>query len=204
MIGFIRLLMIRMILIHFHFINQFFDSVNIFTIEILKPPIAKEIESKQTNNHREKQIKRQKSITICFCVWNRFCNYNHFANQKRNKTQIKRKIILFIQFKLMKKIFQRIISSQSRIADFSIKSKELTEEENCNQSHRSHQNLDVKPESERNWEKPNHNQNDRKQNNGRPKLVAHIFSNPFQRMMHLSLFFRRNLRRFGNIFLIPK
>lgn len=95
------------------------------------------------------------------CVWDRLNKDNHLTNQKRNKTQIERKIILFVELKLMEEIFQRIVSSQSRIADFFIKFKEFAEKENRYQSHRCNQNLDVKLKPEGYLKKPDKNQNKR-------------------------------------------
>lgn len=88
------------------------------------------------------------------CVGNRFDDNDHLTDKERDKTQIKRKIILLVKFKLMKKIFQRIQSSQRWIADFFIKFKKPAEKENGYQSHRSNQDFDIKFKSERYRKKP--------------------------------------------------
>lgn len=98
-------------------------------------------------------------------VRNRFCYDNDLTNKKRDKTQIKGKIILFIEFELVKEILQSIIGSQSRIIDFFIQFKKFTEEKSSYQRHRSHQNFDVELETERYREKPDYYQDDWQENN---------------------------------------
>lgn len=145
-------------LILFHFINQFFNPVYIFSIEMFEPSHSDEINHREPKSNGTKENYRKHRVRIIMGFWHRLQNDNHFANKKRHKTQVKRNVILLVQLKLMQQIFQRIQSSQSWIADFFIKFEKFCKKERCHQSHRNHQNFEVKIKSKRQRKKPNYNQ----------------------------------------------
>lgn len=131
---------------------------------MFEPTVSDKIQHGQSEQNRTNEDQSQISIGVMMCVRNRFDNNDHLTDKERNETQIKRKIILLVQIELMKQIFQRIQSSQSRIADLFIKFEKFTKKECRHQSHRNHQNFDVKSESKWQRKQPNSDQNKRHQN----------------------------------------
>ena len=88
-------------LILFHFINQFFNSVNVFSIKIFEPSHSDEINHREPKSNGTKENYRKHRVRIIMGLWHRLQNDNHFANKKRHKTQVKRNVILLVQLKLM-------------------------------------------------------------------------------------------------------